>query len=217
MRCQSGLIAPALLLIVVITSAGAYPAAPTTAPTPAPTPSIASPSTAPDAAPSAVPQTTASASRPERLRLRRSGSTMPREYRRILGAGCRSRRIGAMEERDLAVSLARGRIAFGVVSLLAPGLVARTMTGGGPSEGATRLFVRMVGARDLGVGLGLQVAFDRDAATRGWLEASAVVDGIDAAACLLARHHLRPGVFPGTLSLAAAGALLSAWLARQLD
>ena len=120
-----------------------------------------------------------------------------------------------MEERDVAVSLARGRIAFGVVSLLAPGLVARTMTGG-HSEGGTRLFVRMVGARDLGVGLGLQVALDRDAPTRGWLEASAVVDAIDAAACLLARPHLRPSVFPGTLGLAATGALLSAWLARQL-
>ena len=119
-----------------------------------------------------------------------------------------------MEERDLAVTLARGRIAFGVVSLLAPGLVARTMTGGG-SEGGTPLFLRMVGARDLGVGLGLQLALDRDAPTRGWLEASAVVDGIDAAACLLARHHLRPGVFPVTLGLAATGALLSAWLARH--
>jgi hypothetical protein len=40
-----------------------------------------------------------------------------------------------MEERDLAVTLARGRIAFGVVSLLAPGLVARTMTGGSPKAG----------------------------------------------------------------------------------
>jgi hypothetical protein len=122
-----------------------------------------------------------------------------------------------MEERDLAVTLARGRIAFGIVSLLAPGLVARTMTGGDGSEGGTRLFVRMIGARDLGVGLGLQVALDRDAPTRGWLEASAVIDGIDAAACLLARHHLRPGVFLGTLGLAATGTLLSAWLARQLD
>ena len=121
-----------------------------------------------------------------------------------------------MEERDLAVTLARGRIAFGVVSLLAPGLVARTMTGGG-SEGGTRLFVRMVGARDLGLGLGLQLALDRDAPTRGWLEASAVIDGIDAAASVLARHHLRPGVFPGTHGLAATGTLLSAWLARQLD
>jgi hypothetical protein len=118
-----------------------------------------------------------------------------------------------MEEKALAVSLARGRIAFGVVSLLAPGLLARTMTG--RSDGGTRLFVRMVGARDLGVGLGLQVALDRDAPTRGWLEASAVVDGIDAAAFLLARPHLRPGVLPGTVGMAAAGALLSARLARQ--
>ena len=122
-----------------------------------------------------------------------------------------------MEERDLAVALARGRIASGVVSLLAPGLVARTMTGGDESEGGTRLFVRMIGARDLGVGLGLLVALDRDAPTRGWLEASAVIDGIDVAACLLARHHLRPGVFPGTLGMAATGTMLSAWLARQLD
>jgi hypothetical protein len=117
-----------------------------------------------------------------------------------------------MQERDLAVMLARGRIAFGVVSLLVPGLLAHTMTG--RSDGGARLFVRMVGARDLGVGLGLQVALDREAPTRGWLEASAVIDGIDAAASLLARHHLRPGVFPGTLGMATSGALLSAWLAR---
>jgi hypothetical protein len=122
-----------------------------------------------------------------------------------------------MDARGLAITMARARIAFGVVSLLAPGLVGRTMTGDGGSEGGTRLFVRMIGARDLGVGLGLQVALDRDAPARGWLEASAVVDGIDAAACLLARPHLRPRVFPGTLGLAASGALLSAWLARQID
>ena len=122
-----------------------------------------------------------------------------------------------MEERDLAVTLARGRIAFGVVSLLAPGLLARAMTGGSRSEGGTRLFVRMVGARDLGIGLGLQVALDRDAPVRGWLDASALIDGIDAAACLLARDHIRTSMFPGAVGLAAAGALLSAWLARQLD
>lgn len=122
-----------------------------------------------------------------------------------------------MEQRDLAVNLARGRIAFGVVSLLVPGLVARTMAAGDESEGGTRLFVRMVGARDLGVGLGLHVALDRDAPTRGWLVASTVIDGIDAAASVLARHHLRPGVFPGVLGAAVTGTLLSAWLARQLD
>jgi hypothetical protein len=122
-----------------------------------------------------------------------------------------------MEGRGLAVSLARGRIAIGVVSLLAPGFVARTMTGRAVSEGETRLFARMVGARDLGLGLGVLVALDRGAPIRGWLEVSAVVDGIDAAACLLARHHIRTSVFPGAVGLAAAGALLSARLAGQLD
>ena len=91
------------------------------------------------------------------------------------------------------------------------------MTGRDGSQGGTRLFARMVGARDLGLGLGLLVALNRGAPVRGWLEASAVVDGIDATACLLARDHIRTLVFPGALGLAAAGALLSAWLARQLD
>jgi hypothetical protein len=122
-----------------------------------------------------------------------------------------------MERRDLAVSVARGRVAIGVASLLAPGLVGRTITGRDGSEGGTRLFVRMVGARDLGLGLGVLVALDRSAPVRGWLEASAVVDGLDAAACLLARHHIRASVFPGAVGLATAGALLSAWLAPQLD
>jgi hypothetical protein len=122
-----------------------------------------------------------------------------------------------MEARDLAVSLAGGRIAIGVVSLLAPGFVGRTMTRRGGSEGGTRLFARMVGARDLGLGLGLLSALNRGAPVRGWLEASAVVDGIDATACLLARDHIRTSVFPGALGLAAAGALLSARLAGQLD
>jgi hypothetical protein len=122
-----------------------------------------------------------------------------------------------MEGRHLAVDLASGRIAIGVVSLLAPGIVGRTMLGRIGSEGGTRLFARMLGARDLGLGLGVLVALDRGTPVRGWLEASAAVDGIDAAACLLARDHIRTSVFPGAVGLAAAGTLISAWLARQLD
>jgi hypothetical protein len=68
-----------------------------------------------------------------------------------------------MEGRDLAVGLAGGRVAIGVVSLLAPGFVGRMMTGRGGSEGGTRLFARMVGARDLGLGLGLLIALNRGA------------------------------------------------------
>jgi hypothetical protein len=120
-----------------------------------------------------------------------------------------------MEARELAISLAGGRIAIGVMSLLAPGLVGRTMTGPDGATGATRLFARVAGARDLGLGLGVLLAMDRGAPVRGWLEASAVVDGIDAGAFLLARRHIRTNVLPAAVGLAAAGAGLSAWLARQ--
>src|SRR5688572_28317324 len=122
-----------------------------------------------------------------------------------------------MEARDMAVGLAGGRIAIGVISLLVPGLVGRLMTGREGAIGGTRLFARMVGARDLGLGLGVLVALDRGVPVRGWLEVSAVVDGIDAGACLLARRHLRGSVFPAAVGLASAGALLSGLLSRQLD
>jgi hypothetical protein len=122
-----------------------------------------------------------------------------------------------MEPRALAVGLAGGRIAIGAASLLAPGVLGRTMMGRAGAGGGTRLFARMVGARDLALGLGLLVALERRAPARGWLEASAVVDAIDAAAVLVARRHLRAAVFPGVLGMATAGALVSAWLARELD
>ena len=122
-----------------------------------------------------------------------------------------------MRARDLAVGLAGGRIALGVMSLLAPGLVSRTMTGHDGAMSGAPLLARMVGARDLGLGLGVLLALDRGAPVRGWLEASAVVDGIDALACLLARHDLRTRVFPAAVGLATAGALVSGWLARELD
>jgi hypothetical protein len=122
-----------------------------------------------------------------------------------------------MEARDLAVGLAGGRIAIGVVSLLVPGVVGRAMMGAdGDSRGA-RIFLRVVGARDLALGVGVLAALDRDAAVRGWLRASAVVDGLDAAGSLLARNHLRPTVFPAAAGAATGGALLSGWLAGQLD
>jgi hypothetical protein len=122
-----------------------------------------------------------------------------------------------MEARDLAVALAGGRIAIGVVSFLAPGLVGRAMMGPEGDSGGPRFFLRVVGARDLALGLGVLVALDSNAPVRGWLRASAVVDGLDATGSLLARRHLRPTVFPAAAGTATAGALLSGWLAGQLD
>jgi hypothetical protein len=122
-----------------------------------------------------------------------------------------------MEARDLALGLAGGRIAIGVVSLLAPGLVGRAMMGPEGASDGMRLLLRVVGARDLALGIGVLVALDRDAPVRGWLHASAVVDGLDAAGSLLARDHLRPTVFPAAAGAATGGAVLSGWLAGQFD
>ena len=122
-----------------------------------------------------------------------------------------------MEARDLAIGLAGGRIAIGVVSLLAPGLVGRAMMGPDGDSGGPRLFLRLVGARDLALGVGVLAALDRDGPVHDWMRASAVVDCLDAAGCLLARHHLRPTVFPIAAAAATAGALLSGWLAERLD
>ena len=122
-----------------------------------------------------------------------------------------------MGPRDLAVGLSGGRIAMGALSLLAPGFVGRAMMGPRGDLGGTRLLLRLVGARDLALGTGVLAALHRDAPVGGWLRASAVVDGLDAAGSVLARHHLRPSVFPAAAGAATSGALLSGWLAGQLD
>jgi hypothetical protein len=122
-----------------------------------------------------------------------------------------------MEARDLAVGLAGGRIAIGAVSLLAPGLVGRAMMGPDGDSGGIRLLLRAVGGRDLALGIGVLAALDRGTSVRRWLRASAVVDGLDAAGSVLARHRLRPTVFPAAAAAATGGAVLSGWLAGQLD
>ena len=122
-----------------------------------------------------------------------------------------------MEARHVAIGLSGARIAMGVASLVAPGVVGRAMMGPDVASGGARLFLRVVGARDLALGIGVLTALDRDAPVRGWLRASAVVDGLDLVGSLLARRHLRPTVFPAAAGAATAGALLSGWLAGQLD
>ena len=104
-----------------------------------------------------------------------------------------------------------------MTGLLAPALAGGFMTGSDGSRGGTKLLTRMVGGRDIALGLGAIIALDRGAPVRGWLEASALADGVDAVACLLAREHIPRGAFAGVVTLASAAAGLGAWLARELD
>jgi hypothetical protein len=117
----------------------------------------------------------------------------------------------------LAMTMSRLRIAIGAGALVAPGTAARLMSGEAESRGLEPLFARMLGARDLALGLGALVALDHGAPVRGWLEGAALADTADAVAAVLARRRLTPAAFAGTVGIAAGAAVAGALLARRLD
>jgi hypothetical protein len=122
-----------------------------------------------------------------------------------------------MEPRDMAVGIARMRIALGAAAVLAPGLASRLMFGRGGSRPETRLLARMVGGRDIALGLGVVIALDRGAPVRGWLEGSALADSVDMVSCLLARDEMPRTTRIGAVVSAGSAAATQVWLSRQLD
>ena len=122
-----------------------------------------------------------------------------------------------MKPSDAATALARGRIAIGAAALVAPGPGGRVMFGRDGSGPGMKALVRMLGGRDLVLGLGVVIALDQGAPVRGWLEAGAVADAVDLAACVLARDEMPRSAYLNTLALAGGAALAGLWLSRRLD
>ena len=122
-----------------------------------------------------------------------------------------------MEARDAAVALARGRIAIGLTALAAPGLASRVMFGRRGATTGTPVFARMLGGRDVALGLGAVIALDRGAPVRGWLEAGALADGVDLASALLAHKQIARAALANTVLLAGAAAWAGIALSRRLD
>ena len=122
-----------------------------------------------------------------------------------------------MENATLAMSVARLRIAIGAAAVACPRLATRVMSKGGDTEGIAPLLARMLGARDIALGLGTVIALDRGAPVRGWVEGAALSDAADCLACLVARDSMSPGAFYASASLGGATALLGAFLSRRLD
>ncbi len=122
-----------------------------------------------------------------------------------------------MDTANLAMLLARGRIAIGTAAVATPGLAARAMGGRRSSAGLAPLFLRMLGARDIALGLGTVIALDRGAPVRGWLEGSALSDTVDCLACILARDRLTPTAARASAGLGAGSALAGIFLSRRLD
>ena len=122
-----------------------------------------------------------------------------------------------MNPKDAATAIARGRIAIGAAALAAPGPGGRLMFGQDGSGPGIKTLIRMLGGRDLVLGLGVVIALDRGAPVRGWLEAGAVADTVDFVACVLARDEMPRSAYLNTLALAGGAAIAGLWLSRRLD
>src|SRR5579859_3337646 len=121
-----------------------------------------------------------------------------------------------MEDATLAMSVARCRIAIGVAAVITPGLAARALGASRRADGIAPLLARMLGARDVALGLGTVIALDRGKPVRGWLEGSALADAADCVACVLARENMSRTAFAAAAGLGGASAILGVLLSRRL-
>lgn len=122
-----------------------------------------------------------------------------------------------MNADKLALALARGRMALGVVMVIAPSRGAKIAFGRPDVVGVEPQLTRMVGARDLALGLGTVIALDKGTPVRGWLEASAFADAGDLVATLLGRKQMSQRAFTGTLVVVVASATACLLLGKRLD
>jgi hypothetical protein len=122
-----------------------------------------------------------------------------------------------MQPRDVARAYAAGRVAIGVVALLAPRLVGRVWlgaVGGTPGGGAV---MRALGVRDLVLGgIALHTVDHPDVAPR-WQRTCAAVDAVDFAATAVARDALPPLGSALVMAMAGGGAATGAWLGAALS
>ncbi len=135
-----------------------------------------------------------------------------------------SRRVLSLDDVDptrAAVAIAAGRLLIGAAMLTAPRALTRPalrppVVGRAVVADETAMALRMVAGRDVALALGALLAARRGStALRGWIEAAALADGVDAGA-LAATRSLRRWVrvVGGTVAAATAGA--GAVTARRL-
>jgi len=117
--------------------------------------------------------------------------------------------------RQLATSVAWGRIAIGATAMVAPSVPLRPWVGRDVAwRPRAKLLARSLGARDLALGLGVILALRHDAPVRGWVEGGGLADASDALGTLIAFGTL-PKFGRWAVLLSAAGAAATAGLASR--
>ena len=101
-----------------------------------------------------------------------------------------------------------GRIVFGVASLAAPAITGATLAGPGGALPDAQAFLRGMGAREVGLGLGLLAATRSNGPARRWVIAGLLADAGDIAGIAGAWRHMPPA--KRWLGLGTAGAAAAA-------
>ena len=120
------------------------------------------------------------------------------------------------QARRIAEAIAVGRIAIGIVALVAPTVPLRPWVGRDFAwQPRAKLLARSLGARDLALGIGVMLALRHKAPVRGWVEGAGLADAGDTLATLLAFGKLPKGGRWLVLA-SAAGAAAAARLAAPV-
>lgn len=122
-----------------------------------------------------------------------------------------------MDDRQLASAAGLTRIAIGAGLALAPARANRMWLGSEADRPAMRVVIRMVGARDAILGLGLWRAANGGRSTKAWLAYSALADAADGLATLAGWRALQPRGRTVLAAVALASSAATAALSARSD
>jgi hypothetical protein len=117
---------------------------------------------------------------------------------------------------DPARQLAVSRTVVGAALLALPRLSAATWIGAPAAHPAAGVLTRALGARELGLGLGLLASLDSGRPLRPWLTAGIIADAADLIATVGARDHL-PKLSVPAIALAATNGIVLGALATARE
>ncbi|HUI48678.1 MAG TPA: hypothetical protein VL119_08275 [Acidimicrobiia bacterium] len=89
------------------------------------------------------------------------------------------------DHRRVALILARARAVNGLVLLVLPGLVGRVLFGRAGAQPTTRALLRIVGVRDLVLGVGAITTLKEGTMDAEWVGMGAVADAVDGVVSLV--------------------------------
>jgi hypothetical protein len=109
-----------------------------------------------------------------------------------------------------------GRLVFGAAALATPAAAGRALAGDGGAAPDAQAFLRGMGGREIGLGLGLLAMIRADGPTRPWIIAGALADSADIIGIAGAWQHMPPAKRWLGLGMASAAAAVGATLLATL-